>query len=109
MLLNDVQFVEASRNLAERLLQKAARSDLQRLQDLYLRVLVRPVRKPEIEVLQDVLADALNRFTADPASARVLLGFGESQPDESLAAATHAAWTLLCNVVFNLGETLTRN
>ena len=109
VLLNDVQFVEASRNLAEQLLQGAARSDLQRLQDLYLRVLARPVRKPEIEVLQDVLADALNRFKADPASARALLGFGESQPDESLDAATHAAWTLLCNVVFNLDETLTRN
>ena len=109
VLLNDVQFVEASRSLAEQLLQGAPRSDLQRFQDLYLRVLTRPVRNQEVEVLQDVLADALNRFKSDSTSARELLGFGESKRDESLDVATHAAWTLLCNVVFNLAETLTRN
>jgi hypothetical protein len=109
VLLNDVQFVEASRNLAQQLLADAPRTDQQRLDELYSRVLSRPVRDEEVEVLLDVLNDSLERFKADTKSATDLLAFGESKRDESLDAATHAAWTLLCSVVLNLDETLTRN
>ena len=109
VLLNDVQFVEAARNLAERILSAANKTDEQRIADLYEIVLSRPPYPAELPVVLEVLRDAQQRYGTDRESAKKLLGFGESKRKESIDVATHAAWTMLCSMVLNLDETVTRN
>ena len=107
--LNDVQFVEAARNLAQRVLKPGGKTYAQRFDQIYLRVLSRSPRLDERAVLLNVLAKSLGRFGTNEDAALELLGFGESPRDKSLDPAEHAAWTVVCSVVLNLDETLTRN
>ena len=59
-------------------------------------------------VLDMVMAERKN-FDADPEAARQLLTVGESPYDAKLNPAELAAWTLACNLILNLDETLTQH
>jgi len=50
----------------------------------------------------------LEAFRADPEAAKQLVGVGESNRDESLDLAEHAALSAVCLGIFNLDEALTR-
>lgn len=107
MLLNDVQFVEAARVLAERLLAAAADDDA-RLRHAFLATLSRPRRRGGA-VLSRTLARERARYARDEAAARALLAAGESPRDERIPAPEHAAWTQVASLVLNLSETVMRN
>jgi hypothetical protein len=109
LTLNDVTYVEAARTLAQRLLKDGALSDdIDRIADVYMRVLARRPSAAEVDVLQRALRRTQAQFTADKATAIDFLSMGESARDPTLAAAEHAAWTALVLAVLNLDETLTR-
>ncbi|MEL6105722.1 MAG: DUF1553 domain-containing protein [Planctomycetota bacterium] len=105
--LNDVQFVEASRHFARRLLAIAA-SDRSRLESGFRMVTARRPSDIEVDVLQEILQTALTRYGADVDAAEKLLDVGDSPRDNSLDPSTHAAWTILASSLLNLDETLTR-
>ena len=105
--LNDPQFVEAARVMAERLL--TSETDNGRRVDLAYRLCVsRPASPDERRVVLELLADQKSRFKASPETAKQLLAVGESARDESLDMQEHAAWTIICQMILNLDETLTR-
>ncbi len=106
--LNDVQFVEAARNLAQRLLEQRGKTAQERVDLAFVRATARHPSQSERGALLDVLRAALDRYGKDAEAANKLLGFGESKRDESLDAAEHAAWTIVASVILNLDETLTR-
>ncbi len=108
VLLNDVQFVEAARVFAERLLA-AAPDDDARLRHAFLAVLSRPPAAAEAAVLSRALARERVRYARDGAAARALLTAGESPRDERIPAPEHAAWTHVASLVLNLSETVMRN
>src|SRR5207247_3273344 len=56
VLLNDPNFVEAARALAERILQEGGKSDASRLTWAYRRALSRPPRSEEVQLLKELLA-----------------------------------------------------
>ncbi|MFM7037745.1 MAG: PSD1 and planctomycete cytochrome C domain-containing protein [Planctomycetaceae bacterium] len=108
-LMNDVQHFEAARALAQRVLLPANFSDLQRLQQLFQIVLSRQPADAELPLLQQALERQREHYANHPADARLLIRNGESRPSESLDPTELAAWTMLCNLVLNLDETVCRN
>ncbi len=106
--LNDVQHVEAARNLAQIVLKTGADAFDSRADLLAKRLLARPFRADERAVVSASLTDLLAHYKAHPDDAKQLIAFGESKPDASLDPATLAAWTMLTNEVLNLDEVLTK-
>ncbi|MEY3173369.1 MAG: hypothetical protein RLZZ436_1283 [Planctomycetota bacterium] len=108
-LMNDVQHFEAARALAQRILLTGGATDNQRLQLLYRIVLARVPADAELPLLQQALERQREHYQGHSEDARLLIRNGESKPDESLAPQELAAWTMLCNLVLNLDETVCRN
>jgi hypothetical protein len=105
--LNDPQFVEAARHLAQRALRTGSSEDA-RLQWVAARLLARPFRSEELEVVQHSLRDLMTHYSGHPEAAQVLITFGESKPDTELAPTELAAWTMLVNQLLNLDEVLNK-
>jgi hypothetical protein len=53
------------------------------------------------------LAEMLSAYRADETAARALTGVGASAPDASIAAPELAAYTVLANIILNMGEVVT--
>jgi hypothetical protein len=106
--LNDPQFVEAARVLAQRLL-KTERDDASRINLAYQLCTSRPASDRELAIIEKLLSDQRKRFTDSLDKANQLLMVGESSRDESIDAVEHAAWTVISQMILNLDETLTRN
>lgn len=105
--LNDVQFVEASRALAERAIKAEKNLDGQIVTAYRLATGVRP--KPVIlEILKHAYLEEHGVFKEDVERAKSLITLGESRRDESIDAARHAAMTVVTSMILNLDETLTR-
>jgi mono/diheme cytochrome c family protein len=107
LTLNDVQFVEAARVLAETTLH-AAGSDDARINFISARLLARPFRPEELEVVKESLAELRAEYRNNPAAAKQLIAFGEKKPDDGLEPGELAAWTMLCNQLMNLDEVLNK-
>ena len=106
--MNDIQFVEAARRLAENTLKQGAATDKQRLQWVGKRLLCREFRPEELQILTESLGQ-LAAFYGDHATeAAELIKTGETKPDASLDSKTLAAWTMLCNEMMNLDEVLNK-
>ena len=108
VLLNDVQFVEASRALAQQVLNRDG-DDESRIQWAFLEALSRPASDQEISLLKKSLARERSRYQNDKAAASALLSVGESIRDRNLPVQEHAAWTQVVSTIMNLSETVTRN
>ncbi len=104
--LNDTQFVEAARALAQRTLKDGGTTTDARLDFIARRLLARPLRAEELPVVKASLAELSSHYQGDPADAKKLLAVGESPADPSLDAPTLAAWTMVCNELMNLDEVL---
>jgi hypothetical protein len=110
--LNDTQFVEAARNLAQEALkdggcQKAGCCGGM-LDFIAQRLLARPLHSEEVKVVLTGFNDLLAHYQAHPDDARKLIAVGESKADPSLDAATLAAWTMIVNEMMNLDEVLNK-
>jgi hypothetical protein len=102
--LNDLQFIEAARYLAQRSLKEPG----DRLDFVAKRLLARPFRPEEIKVVQATLDDLLSHYKAKPDEAKKLIAVGASKADATLDVSTLAAWTMLVNELMNLDEVLNK-
>jgi Protein of unknown function (DUF1553)/Protein of unknown function (DUF1549)/Planctomycete cytochrome C/Concanavalin A-like lectin/glucanases superfamily len=106
--LNDPQFVEAARRLAQRALQEG-RGHLDRQLDyMTLRLLSRTFQPAERSIAVRAYQDYLAYYLSHPEDARKLLSVGESKPEEGLATVDSAALTMVANQIMNLDEVLTK-
>ncbi|MFM8952332.1 MAG: DUF1553 domain-containing protein, partial [Planctomycetia bacterium] len=103
--LNDPQFVEAARALADRALAEAAHDDEARIQFMAGRVLARPLDPDEVGIVRQSLAELIDWYRARPEDARSLITIGESKP-RCADAGLLAGWTLVVNELLNLDEAL---
>ena len=108
VLMNDTQYVEAARKLAETVLSEPALDLPGRLTFAFRRVLSRPPTSEELAILQATLQAQLTKYQADKDAATKLLAYGEAKRNEALDLSEHAAWTLLCNLLLNLDELVMR-
>jgi hypothetical protein len=106
--LNDPQFVEAARYLAQTALKEGGDKDEGRIDFMARRLLCRPLRTEEMKVVQASLNDLLAHYKANAADAKKLLAVGEAKVDAKLDTATLAAWTMLANEMMNLDEVLNK-
>jgi mono/diheme cytochrome c family protein len=106
--LNDPQFVEAARYLAQKALKEGGADDQARMDFVARRLLCRPLRSEETQVVGQSLADLLTHYKTHPDDARKLLGVGQAKTDPALDAATLAAWTMVANEMMNLDEVLNK-
>jgi len=105
--LNDPQMIEAARGLAQ--LGMKAGADPKACVDLISRrVLARPLAEKEAAVVLRIHGTLLAHYQAKPEDAKALLAVGESKPDPALNPSELAAWTMVCNQLLNLDETLNK-
>jgi cytochrome c553 len=105
--LNDPQFVEAARALAERAV-KGASEPAARIDFLAEAVLCRPLRDSERPVVEASLATLRSYYDGHAEDAAKLVAVGESKADPALDAKELAAWTMLANQILNLDEALNK-
>ena len=102
--LNDPQFVEAARVLADRAIQTAG-NDEARVDFIVRRVLSRPLAAEELAIVKRSLADLASWYAAHPEDARQLVGVGDAKPSTDDVVQL-ASWTMLANELMNLDEAL---
>jgi len=105
--LNDPQFIEAARHLAQTVLKSGGTTE-QQLDLFAKRLLARPFRPNELPVVKHSLDELLAYYRDHEADAKALITTGESKPDATLDPKTLAAWTMLANEVMNLDEVLNK-
>jgi Protein of unknown function (DUF1553)/Protein of unknown function (DUF1549)/Planctomycete cytochrome C/Concanavalin A-like lectin/glucanases superfamily len=106
--LNDVQFVEASRRLAEIAIHEGGENDAGRLDAIALRVLGRPLETPERKALEPVIRDLRDHYARDSRASKALVAVGDSLPAASIPTPELAAWTMVASQFFNLDEALNK-
>jgi len=106
VVMNDPQFVEASRQLAAHAISTSADID-QRIDYITKRLLDRLPKPNERTIIKASFDDLLADFTAKPDEAAKLLKVGET-PAPAIPAPELAAWTMVASQILNLDETLTR-
>ena len=106
--LNDDQFVEAARNLAQQALKDGGAKDAERLDFMARRLLARAFRPAERKVVEGTLKDLLAHYQAETEEAEKLIAVGESKADASLDKPTLAAYTMVANQLMNLDEVLNK-
>lgn len=105
--LNDPQFVEAARALAERLIAYSD-EDAKRFDYAYQLATSRPASEKELEVLAKLLDQQRQRFAKSKDLAEEFIKVGNSQRDNTIDPVEHAAWTVIAQIILNLDETLCR-
>lgn len=106
--LNDEQFVEAARRLAELAVQVPGEADEQRLQRVGEAVLCRPLRADEERVLLESLQQLRSYYLSHVEDAKLLSRVGDYRWDAGLSVEQLAAWTMLCNELLNLDEVVNK-
>ena len=107
-MLNGTQFVEAARMFAERVLADGGNSIDDRIKHAVRLATGNAPSKEMVQVIQEIYESELAVFQDNPDRAKKLLAVGEKPRNEQLDAAEHAAWTVVCNLIFNLDEFVTR-
>jgi len=103
--LNDPQFVEAARALADRALEIGGETDDARIEFIAERLLARPVTAEELAIVRQSLADLTDWYKAHPDDAKQLIGVGDSKP-RAADPVQLASWSMLTNELMNLDEVL---
>ncbi len=105
--LNDPQFVEAARRLAEQAL--AVSGDRRKSVDFMARRLLgRSLTSEEQKIVSSSLGELEKHFVTHPEAATQLIAVGESKADAKHAPAPLAAFTMLANQLLNLDEVLNK-
>ncbi|MCF0074096.1 DUF1553 domain-containing protein [Dyadobacter sp. CY261] len=108
VMLNDPQYVEAARALAERVLHECDGNRAGHT-DLAFRLITgRAPDKTEKKILSEFYTDELKRFRSRPAKALEYLRTGERQWDPTLKPEEIAALATVSNAIMNTDEGYTR-
>ena len=104
MLLNDPQFVEAARTLAERLLKQHGNDTDAVLVDMFRLLTSRRPRDAEQDVLRELYDQQWKAFTSDTEKTSQYLKTGDKPFDESLEAPQLAALAVVANTLLSFDE-----
>ncbi|TWU09360.1 Planctomycete cytochrome C [Symmachiella macrocystis] len=108
VLLNDPQYVEAARGLAERMLQKKDATLQDRVGQAFQLLTSRRAAERELELLSQLYEEQLAEFQQHPDQAAKLLAIGDHRSDETLDPAQLAALTVVVETIMNFDETVTK-
>ncbi len=105
--LNDPQFIEAARHLAERAIEANAETD-QRIEFIASRLLARPLRPEETAIVRNTLQKFEQHYGSVADDAAKLLAVGESKSDANIPPKQLAAWTMVANELMNMDEVVNK-
>ena len=108
VLMNDVQFVEAARKFAERVMKEGGTSVPDQVRFAFRSVLTRRPNEFEMQSLTSTLNEYEREFSQAPEAVTKLLSSGESPRDDQLDSSQLAAWTMVTHLLLNLSETVTK-
>ena len=108
VLLNDPQFIEASRLIAQRMLAEGGANGDERIRFAFRLATSRHPQEKEVMLLAGLLEDQMEFFNSDPEMAEGLLNIGEYELDPNLDLAELAAYTVVANAILNLTETISK-
>ena len=106
--MNDVQWVEAARGLAERVIREAGPEPEARIDRMSEILLAHDPKPQSLAVLKASLDDMEKHYAADPKAAHALVHEGERKPAANIPEPELAAWTMVANEMLNLDETLNK-
>ncbi len=104
--LNEPLFVECAQALARRVISEGGESEADRLGFAFRCCVARRPTKAEAKVLLDVLHAQAERFGDDSANTTKITGEKTDGPDGD--AKRLASWTIVCRIILNLDETITK-
>jgi hypothetical protein len=107
-LMNETSFVEAARNLGQRMLREGGQTPDAQLAWAFRTVLSRPPSDAELKILKENHAKQLVRYNQDAAAAEKLASVGDSRRDPKLSVNQLAAATASASLILNLDEAVTR-
>jgi mono/diheme cytochrome c family protein len=108
VLMNDKQYVEAARRLAERMMTEGGAAPEEQLAYGFRLATGRRPGSDEMAVLAGTLNAYLADYQANQEAAAKLLAVGDSKRNDSLNAIQLAARTMVANLILNLDETITK-
>jgi hypothetical protein len=108
MMMNDPQYVEAARALAERGLAHSAASPQERAAWMLQLCIQRTPTAKEVDGLADDYQVWRDDYAADPEAARKLISVGEVPAPDKYRPEELAAWTMVANVILNLDEVINK-
>ena len=103
--LNDPQFIEAARVLAQHALEKRLSPD-QLIAYAFRLVVSRLPRTDEIALMQQLYRDERNLFAKQPQEANALLSVGEYPTNAKLSPVELASWTTVMSTIMNFDEAI---
>jgi hypothetical protein len=106
--MNDVQWVEAARSLAERVIKEGGAKPEKRIQLMSEILLAHDPPPRMLAALTSSLDQLQKHYAADPKAAHALIGVGDKKRDASIPAPELAAWTMVASEMLNLDETVTK-
>lgn len=107
-LMNDEQFMEAARALAERMLSEGGVAARDQIAYGHKLVLSRTPDAEILDILHSGYRDYLDTYRSSPEKAAKLVGVGASSSAELLETNKLAAMSVVANILLNLDETLTK-
>jgi hypothetical protein len=107
VLLNDPQFVESARILAEHLLRRTAASADERIVRAFRLATGRQPQPRELEILRQLRGEQLTQFSNNAALAANYIKTGDHALDTALPVEELAATTAMVNAIMNLDEFIT--
>jgi len=107
--LNETLFVEAARGLAARILfEWPDQSTEQRIERAFRMTTARRPQPRELQLLVRRWQALYDEFSERPEQAELLLTVGQSPRHAELDASEHAAYAVLCSLLLNLDEVLSK-
>jgi Protein of unknown function (DUF1553). len=107
--LNDPQFSEAARVIAQRLLEdRTLTDDRERLERAFEMVLSRAPNTVELQAVMNLLRAERNRYSHSPESAKASISVGEAPRASRIDPVEQAALMQAVTLLLNLSEALTR-
>lgn len=106
--MNDPQFVEAARTLAQHAMRASGGELNAEIDFMTIRILARTFTARERKIVRSSYEDFLAHYHANPVAASQLLAVGESPADQTLPPPALAALTMVANQIFSLDEALNK-
>jgi len=106
--MNDTQWVEAARNLAQRVIHETSQDARQRINRMSEILLARDPSAPMAAAFETSLQRMQKHYAKDPKAAQSLVQIGETKRDSSIPAPELAAWTMVASEMLNLDETVNK-
>ena len=107
VMMNDPMVLEASRVLAEKLMQEKSTTD-EKIKKAFQLILCRKAEEPEQTLLKKYFEEQKLNFNADPEKAKQLVQAGEHAHENISDTVSLASLMQVVNTIYNTDEAITK-